>query len=309
MTWRVARALDQLLAQLNALAPNRSRASDGSIGDAAHQSQGSASDHNPWFVLGGQALVTARDFTHDPAAGLDCDKLAAALIASRDPRIKYLIWRGRICDSRAQFNPWTWQPSSGHYQHLHLSVMDNASADDTRPWSLPGLTLEDELASSDEILAGIQDIRTNLSIRYRNSGKTDSSGDVLDRLGWMFPGVDNQWISDHGGIAPGTLTNAIASTYRFVFEQLAPRLSAMAAVMAQIAEDDTTTVTLTAEQLAALKDNNAEALREGMAALGAQLDTGIERLAGLLAEHTGQDRTAVLAALNEFYGRAVTKEN
>jgi hypothetical protein len=152
MVWRVARSLDQLLAQLNALAPNRSKASDGSIGDAAHQAQGSASDHNAWFVLSGQELVTARDFTHDPDGGLDCNKLAAALTASRDPRIKYIIWQGRICDSRAQFNPWTWQPSSGHYQHLHLSVMANASADDPRPWSLPGLTgEEDDMPSAEEV--------------------------------------------------------------------------------------------------------------------------------------------------------------
>lgn len=141
MAWRVARSLDQLLAQLNALAPNRSRASDGSIGDAAHQLQGSASDHNPWYL---GSVVTARDFTHDPANGLDCNKLASALVASRDPRIKYLIWQGRICDSRPQFSPWQWKPSSGHYQHLHLSVMANGSADDPRPWSLPGLSPQED---------------------------------------------------------------------------------------------------------------------------------------------------------------------
>lgn len=155
MAWRVARSLDVLLGQLNAVAPNRSRASDGSIGDEAHQRQGSASDHNPWFVLGGQPLVTARDYTHDPAGGLDCNKLAAALAASRDPRIKYLIWQGRIMDSRPQFRPWTWQPSSGHYQHLHLSVMASASADDPRPWSLPGLgapTTEEETVSVQDVV-------------------------------------------------------------------------------------------------------------------------------------------------------------
>ena len=34
--WRIAKSLDTLLAQLNALAPHRSKLSDGSIGDAAH---------------------------------------------------------------------------------------------------------------------------------------------------------------------------------------------------------------------------------------------------------------------------------
>ena len=33
MTWRVARSLDVLLAQLNTRAPNRSKAADGSVGD------------------------------------------------------------------------------------------------------------------------------------------------------------------------------------------------------------------------------------------------------------------------------------
>jgi hypothetical protein len=71
MAWRVARSLDQLLAEINASAPNRSRASDGSIGDAAHQT--TDSDHNPhcqgW-------VVTARDFTHDPAGGFDAHAFA-----------------------------------------------------------------------------------------------------------------------------------------------------------------------------------------------------------------------------------------
>lgn len=148
MAWRVARSLDVLLGQLNSMAPNRSKAADGSIGDAAHQAQGSYSDHNPWVVINGQPVVTARDFTHDPINGLDCHKLATALAASRDPRIKYLIWQGRIMDSRPGFSPWTWQPSSGHYHHLHLSVMPATGlADDPRPWDLGGQDLLEELVS------------------------------------------------------------------------------------------------------------------------------------------------------------------
>lgn len=137
VAWRVARSLDTLLGQLNAAAPRRSKASDGSIGDAAHASRDS--DHNPWY---GPGVVTARDYTHDPAGGLDCQWLAGALVASRDPRIKYVIYNRRICDSRPGSNPWAWMPYSGtnpHTKHLHLSVMDNASCDDTRGWSLSGV--------------------------------------------------------------------------------------------------------------------------------------------------------------------------
>ena len=50
MSWRVARSLLVLFDQLNAAAPGRSRSSDGTVGDLAHQagvshsSGGAASD-------------------------------------------------------------------------------------------------------------------------------------------------------------------------------------------------------------------------------------------------------------------------
>jgi hypothetical protein len=138
-TWRVARSLDALLAQLNALAPRRSKASDGSIGDAAHATRDS--DHNPHYILNGQPLVTARDFTHDPAGGLDGQWLADTLVRSRDSRIKYIIWNHRIIDSRAGNHPWQWMPYSGinaHEHHVHVSVMANPSCDDPRRWNLGG---------------------------------------------------------------------------------------------------------------------------------------------------------------------------
>ncbi len=132
--WRVAKALDALLAQFNAKYPARSKASDGSIGDAAHASR--SSDHNPWF---GPGIVTARDFTHDPAHGMDMNRLSAELVATRDRRIKYVIWNRRIIDSRAGSNPWKWMPYNGtnpHDHHMHVSVMDNVSCDDPTPWKL-----------------------------------------------------------------------------------------------------------------------------------------------------------------------------
>lgn len=46
MTWRLARGLEHLRAQVNTKWSNRSKDSDGSIGDEAHASR--SSDHNPW---------------------------------------------------------------------------------------------------------------------------------------------------------------------------------------------------------------------------------------------------------------------
>lgn len=137
VAWRVARSLNTLLDQINTRFPHRSKISDGSIGDAAHASR--TSDHNPWY---GPGIVTARDFTHDPRNGVDIDRLSDELAASRDPRIKYIIANRLILDSRPGNNPWRWMPYRGsnpHIKHLHLSVMNNANCDDTRPWNLPML--------------------------------------------------------------------------------------------------------------------------------------------------------------------------
>ncbi|WP_377324770.1 hypothetical protein ACFJIY_07705 [Pimelobacter simplex] len=139
MTWRTAHSLDVVLAEINAHAPNRSKISDGSIGDTAHSAR--TSDHNPNKA----GVVRARDFTHDPHGGLDCNVLAARLAdmlrAGTHPALgsgAYIIWnrtilsRDRIAEG--------WRPYSGtnpHTKHLHLSVATKASGyDSTVPWNL-----------------------------------------------------------------------------------------------------------------------------------------------------------------------------
>jgi hypothetical protein len=142
VSWIVAESLDRLLAQLNALAPYRSKASDGSIGDPRHQAQGSASDHNPRWIAGAN-LVSARDYTHDPAGGLDCQRLADALRQARDSRLKYVIWNRRIMSGTAGPSAWVWRNYTGtnpHTKHLHLSVVADQRCRDSSPWMLPGMT-------------------------------------------------------------------------------------------------------------------------------------------------------------------------
>lgn len=132
-TWRVARSLDVLLDQLNAAAPGRSKVADGSIGDAAHSAR--TSDHNPDDFN----VVRARDYTHDPQHGADMNVIAESLRQSRDPRIKYVIWAGRLFDTRPQFSPWQWQPYHGansHHHHMHVSVVGGSVAEQTTPWVL-----------------------------------------------------------------------------------------------------------------------------------------------------------------------------
>lgn len=139
--WKVAGSLEQLRGQLDEHAPDRSKASDGGIGDEDHANR--SSDHNPWWRLNGQHWVTARDFTHDPDGGLDCRELAAALVRGRDQRVKYVIWNARIMSGSEGRDPWEWRDYDGpneHRHHLHLSVVPDARALSRIPWLLPGLT-------------------------------------------------------------------------------------------------------------------------------------------------------------------------
>lgn len=129
---RSVESLKKLLAQINEYAPNRSKVSDGWIGDAKHAAR--HSDHNPEP----DGTVDARDFTNDPSGGLDSQKLCDALVKSKDPRISYIICNGKIIAGRKGPKPWVprkYSGANGHYHHIHVSVLDEGQ-DDKTPWKI-----------------------------------------------------------------------------------------------------------------------------------------------------------------------------
>lgn len=122
-------SLVKLREQVNAAYPQRSKLSDGWIGDPAHKAR--KSDHNP----DGAGWVRALDLTHDPANGFDSWQFAETLRLSRDKRISYVISNGRIFSSTV--SPWTWRPYDGsnkHAAHVHVSVTGDSKALATTPW-------------------------------------------------------------------------------------------------------------------------------------------------------------------------------
>ncbi len=139
MSWRLARSIVQLQRELDVRWPDRVKP-DWTIGDADHK--GRPSDHNPNEV----GVVTAIDVRSHMA------ELADLLIRSKDPRIKYVIFDGRIFSSTVA--PWRWRPyvgSNPHRTHLHLSV--DGPYDDVSPWGIG-----DDMALSDEDLGKIREV-------------------------------------------------------------------------------------------------------------------------------------------------------
>lgn len=169
MSWRLAKSLEQLRSEVNTLWPNRSKASDGTIGDAAH---GTKTDHYP----NPQGVVCAFDLTHDPANGVDCNLLFAAVIKRRHPASKYHIWQDKVV--RAYDKPgipaWTVAPytKGGHFGHMHNSVGVGPDGQSTGPYDiatpwLVGLTdpaqPEDDLTpEQDRLLRDIFDRVTGM---------------------------------------------------------------------------------------------------------------------------------------------------
>lgn len=137
MSWRIAKSLVRLKEQINAAFPNRDRTSDGGIGDAAHASR--KSDHNPWVKDGQMGIVTAIDIDEDADSAGTLEPIIKAIQASRDPRVKYIIYEKRITQ-KGDISRWSLKPYTGknpHDHHAHISVLpDKTLYDDARDWSL-----------------------------------------------------------------------------------------------------------------------------------------------------------------------------
>jgi hypothetical protein len=142
--WIVSPSLLALRGSFDARFPNRDRASDGTIGDAAHRE--GVSGHNPDDTPGsrseyvdadGVAEVRALDVDADlrdsrGATMWDVvDAIRRDTVARR--RLRYIIFARQICSRN---NGWVWAPYSGdndHTKHAHFSGDPDTEADGS-PW-------------------------------------------------------------------------------------------------------------------------------------------------------------------------------
>lgn len=132
MTWTLAPALDKLRDEVNKYAPRRSKKSDGTIGDAAHQAR-PTSDHNP----NADGIVCAIDLTHDPRGGFHAHNFANWLrqrCARGDEwRVNYIISNGRIASKKTKFEWTEYNGENKHDKHVHVSLMQ-----DPKKWNNRG---------------------------------------------------------------------------------------------------------------------------------------------------------------------------
>lgn len=151
--YSLAKSLVTLIQELEAAYPDRewqNSGGTGTIGDAAHRSQGSASDHNPWLHNTVRALDVAKT-----AHGPDCEALFVMvnkMYGAHDARVYpngYAIFNGRIT---SWDNPGGYHAQSGdpHTQHVHISTSQNPNGYNSgSSWPLQGGTTDMPLTASE----------------------------------------------------------------------------------------------------------------------------------------------------------------
>jgi hypothetical protein len=130
--WILIACLKQLFAEFDRIAPNRDHASDGSIGDTAHQHE--VSDHNP-DETGSVPIhdadrineVHAIDVDNDfNEPGLDMEAVVQFLLArcrsGAETRLRYIIYNRRIWEASNGWRLRAYTGPSPHTEHAHFSA-------------------------------------------------------------------------------------------------------------------------------------------------------------------------------------------
>lgn len=146
-SWVLIPCLKQLFAEFDRIAPSRDKASDGSIGDTAHEQE--VSDHNPDEV--GSVPIRDADRVNEVHAidvdndlresDLTMEKVVQFLLgrcrSGAEKRLRYIIYNKRIWSASSGWVQKTYIGKSPHTEHAHFSASYTTSLEaSTASWHL-----------------------------------------------------------------------------------------------------------------------------------------------------------------------------
>jgi hypothetical protein len=120
MSWKLSKAAAQLREQIDDCYPERSRKSDGTLGDSRHSAR--KSDHNP----DKNGWVRALDITSDLGVSSDetadlVEQIRKYAKKAKKKRISYIIYNGRIASPILNWKWRKYRGSNPHKAHFHCS--------------------------------------------------------------------------------------------------------------------------------------------------------------------------------------------
>lgn len=146
-SWVLIPCLKALFEAFDRIAPNRDKASDGSVGDTAHQQE--TSDHNPDET--GKVPIHDADKVNEVHAvdvdnnlnesDLTMEKVVQFLLArcrsGAEKRLRYIIYNKRIWSASSGWVQKTYTGASPHTEHAHFSASyESALEASTASWHL-----------------------------------------------------------------------------------------------------------------------------------------------------------------------------
>lgn len=173
-SWILVACLDRLRDDVDIAAPNRSKASDGTIGDTAHQA--SVSDHNDDEV--GRVPIKDADSKHEVHAldltadlrepGLTMEMIVQHTLSrcrsGAEKRLRYIIYRRRIWEASNKWRERDYTGDSPHTEHAHFSASYETKLEaDASSWNLEEIPVA--LTEADKKWIGTQlDLKINAAV-------------------------------------------------------------------------------------------------------------------------------------------------
>jgi hypothetical protein len=200
--WTLIPSLVSLRNEFNAIAPNRDKGADGSIGDSAHSSTsdhtpdeiGALKDHDadsnnevhaldidssgPWPGTG-----TQKERFHRIVMRVVAGEKAKWLSANDRCRLKYVIWDDTIYSQGNDFRGEEYTGTSDpHTNHAHFSGRyETACENDTRPWGVEGEDMPIDSTDVNKILDGFE-------ARLRATTGDTGLRDIMRAIPWQYVG-------------------------------------------------------------------------------------------------------------------------
>lgn len=222
--WELVPCGVQLRAEVNALAPNRDRSSDGTIGDLAHQ--GSVSDHNDDEI--GNVPIRDADSKHEVHAwdmdrdlrepGLTAEMLVQHVLArcrwGSERRIRYIIFDRRIWSASNGWRQQAYTGSNPHDKHVHFSFSyETAREADRSSWRLEdiavALTNADKEWLADQIDRAATAAAERVWSTQRDINRVEGKPPYLARLGDVVASIPHEHGSQSTAI--GEIRSALDS--------------------------------------------------------------------------------------------------